>query len=152
MIKLVNPNEIDIAGAILNVQQLAYLQESLLVNYPDLPPLKETLEDIQISKEIFLGYDDAEMLVGVLSYTITSNKLTIQRLVVHPTHARKGIGQALLKKVLEQPHIQTFIVSTAEKNSPAINLYEKHGFRIARRHTTQDGLVIVNLEKLNVLP
>jgi ribosomal protein S18 acetylase RimI-like enzyme len=147
MIKTVNQKELTVAREILEVQRAAYLQESLLIDYPNLPPLKETLADIKGSDEIFLVHFTEDTVTGVLSYSVKEKSLKIQRLIVHPTFARQGIGQALLKEILQLPGIKHFIVSTAAKNTPALHLYEKNGFAIIDRHTLPDGLDLVTLEK-----
>jgi ribosomal protein S18 acetylase RimI-like enzyme len=148
MLQHLDVTNVTVAQRILDIQQLAYLQESILIDYPNLPPLKETLLDIQTSGESFLGYYEQNALAGVLSYSLEQKTLTIQRLVVHPTCTRRGIGRALLQELIHQHrHIKTFTVSTAEKNIPAVKLYEKHGFEITQRHTTPDGLALVRLKK-----
>ncbi len=126
MIHVTNPKNITVARDILAVQKAAYLQESLLIDYPDLPPLHETLSDIQDSSETFIVHQVDEKIGGVLSYSVEDKTLTITRLVVHPDFSRRGIGQALLGEVLRHPTVKHFVVRTAEKNFPAIKLYEKH--------------------------
>jgi ribosomal protein S18 acetylase RimI-like enzyme len=147
MIRFVNPKDSVIAREIFDIQQAAYLQESLLIDYPNLPPLLETLADIQAANEIFLTYAIENKITGVLSYEIQDNTLTITRLVVRPDFTGRGIGQALLKEVLQHSTVNHFIVGTAEKNIPAIKLYEKYGFTILEKQTLPDGLVLVCLEK-----
>ncbi len=147
MIHLVNPKNKSIAEQILAVQQAAYLQESLLIGYPDLPPLKETLVAIQGSSKTFLSYQLDERIVGVLSYDIQDDTLTITRLVVHPDFSRRGIGKRLLEDVLQRPNINHFVVGTAAKNTPALKLYEKYDFTVTSRQTLPDGLELVRLEK-----
>ncbi|MGL4608819.1 MAG: hypothetical protein ACRCYY_03905 [Trueperaceae bacterium] len=66
--------------AIWHVRQKAYLQESLLLDYPNLPPLKETLADIGASSETFIAYylDSTNLestmagVLSILSKTIVS--------------------------------------------------------------------------------
>jgi ribosomal protein S18 acetylase RimI-like enzyme len=147
MINLIDQIDPKTAKEILVVQQAAYLQESLLIDYPDLPPLKETLEDIQDSSETFLGYQLNDEIVGVLSYDIQDDVLTITRLVVHPDFSRRGIGKSLLEKVLHHPIVNHFIVGTAAKNIPALKLYEKYGFATTSRQTLPGGLELVRLGK-----
>lgn len=147
MIQSVNPKNESVAKQILAVQQAAYLQESILIDYPNLPPLLDTLTDIQGSSETFIFYQVNEKVVAVLSYSVEDKTLTIARLVVHPEFSRRGIGQALLEEVLKHPIVKHFVVGTAQKNIPAIKLYEKHGFTITQQQTLPDGLVLVRLEK-----
>jgi len=55
----------------------------------------------------------------------------IDRLYVHPTAQRRGVGAALLAKARElQPEHLTLY--THQKNTKARAFYEKHGFRATR--------------------
>jgi ribosomal protein S18 acetylase RimI-like enzyme len=68
--------------------------------------------------------------------------------VVSPTHFRRGIAARLLEAVETiKPGIRQVTVSTAEKNLPAVTLYEKHGYRVTQRTVLDDGLVLVQLQK-----
>ena len=138
----------DTAAQILAVQLAAYTVESELIGYAALPPLRETVDDILNSPEQFLVYRDGKQIVAVLSYERIEDRLDIGRLVVSPSHFRRGVASQLLV-YLEQLHptYGKITVSTAAANRPAIALYEKHGFHIAEHKTLADGLVLVQLTK-----
>jgi ribosomal protein S18 acetylase RimI-like enzyme len=119
-----------------------------LIGYPELPPLRETVEDILNTPEQFLVYQDAGQIAAVLSYAQADENLEIGRLLVSPSYFRRGIASQLLM-YLEQLHpmYRKITVSTAEANQPAIRLYQKHGFHIAERTVLPDHLVLVQLTK-----
>jgi len=138
-----------IAAQMLAIQLAAYRVESELIDYPNLPPLFEEVADLQMSSECFLGCWLGEQLVGVISFDCQHKVVEICRLVVDPTFARRGIGRQLLRAVEEYAvGWRVITVSTAERNLPALNLYEKHGYRIQQRRQLTDGLRLVGLEKV----
>lgn len=139
-----------LAHQILTVQIASYRVEANLLNYPNLPPLHETVDDILETSEEFLVYHDGDQIVGAVSYEISKETLEIGRLVVHPNHFRRGIARRLLEAVEEiDPNIRRLIVSTGAANIPAITLYQKMGYQLYDRLQLPDGLKLVRLEKFH---
>ena len=148
MIQIINQRDLAIAQQIYEVQQAAYTVERELIGVSDFPPLRVTAADIQQEAEVFLGYWRGKHLVGVISFAVTTTHTDIGRLIVHPRAFRRGIASALLAAVeAHEPPADAFTVSTAAKNLPAVTLYEKHGYRIAKRSCLPDGLELVRLRK-----
>jgi ribosomal protein S18 acetylase RimI-like enzyme len=144
----INIHDDDLAQQVLAVQRPSYQSESELIEYPNLPPLLETVADLQNSDETFVGYWVDGQLAGVLSYEQRDEGIHIDRLVVHPDYFRRGIGRALLQwletAVSSSPHIT---VSTAAKNQPAIQLYQSQGYTIVQYTALPDGLELALLRK-----
>jgi ribosomal protein S18 acetylase RimI-like enzyme len=151
MIELISHRDPVMARTIHRLQQISYAVESDLIDYPDpeFPPLQETAEDIQKEGEHFLGFWQNGKLVGVLSFAVGPQGVEIGRMIVHPGYFRRGIASRLLHAVEAwvSPG-QTLIVSTAEKNTPAVKLYEKYGYQLRRRTTLPNGIVLVQLAKV----
>ena len=147
MIMLIHLHQSDCvtAKAIYELQRLSYQVEAELIDYRDLPPLKETIADIQKSSEVFFGWKVGEELVGALSYQETESILIICRLIVHPANFQLGIASNLISGLLEK-RSKPVHVCTAAKNTPAVRLYQKWGFEITKTFTTKDGLLLVQLE------
>ena len=137
-----------IAALIHDLQQASYAVERDLIGVAEFSPLGVTAEMIQREPDTFLGWWDEDQLVGVASFTATEEEIDIGRMVVHPAHFRRGIASALLRAVEERAAPgQRITVSTAEKNEPAVRLYQRHGFEITRRTVLPDGLALVRLAK-----
>ena len=133
---------------IYELQQASYLVESQLIDYPDLPPLLETVETLQHTGEQFLIFKEDERILGALSYVRADDILEICRLIVSPNHFRRGIAGKLLRAAEEvEVGIKRIIVSTAENNLPAVTLYQKNGYHLAHRAVLPDGLVLVGWHK-----
>jgi len=139
---------LDTAKAIIHIQKAAYLAEAALIEYEELPPLKEKIDDIIKSEEVFLGIYSNEKLSAVLSYCETENCIEICRLVVIPALFGNGLASKLLHHLSnDQTNKKTIFVHTAAKNIPAIQLYQKFGFIIKNSFVLADGLTLVKLEK-----
>ena len=57
----------------------------------------------------------------------------LDKLYVHPDHQRKGVGQALLRRVTQQAHnagAARLILCVNKRNTIALAAYAKYGFRI----------------------
>ncbi|WP_026575177.1 GNAT family N-acetyltransferase [Bacillus sp. UNC438CL73TsuS30] len=130
------------------LQRASYLIEAELINFYDIPPLKESFEELLESKETFFGYFEGEELAGALSYELKGNELSICRMIVHPQYFRKGIARNLLSYLDEdKKEILIFKVSTGRDNTPAKNLYLKNGYQLVQDIEVVPGLFISTFEK-----
>jgi ribosomal protein S18 acetylase RimI-like enzyme len=129
MIKSIDFKDYRLVRELYDLQKAAYLVEAKLIHFYDIPPLKETIDELSESNETFLGYFEEKELAGAISYTIDGHELTICRMMVHPDHVRKGIAKKLLHTLEERNRdIAIFKVSTGKENLPARALYQKNGF------------------------
>lgn len=147
MLQILEHQRVDIARQIVAVQIEAYQEEARLISFSDIPQLTERKEDIIKSKEMFIGEMIERKLAGVLSFEKENERLTICRLVVRPRYFRKGVGSRLLAYVLQRYSECECMVSTAERNTPAIKLYEAHQFSIIKRTAAADNLVLVTMKR-----
>lgn len=141
-----------VAEDILKLQQLAYRIEADLIGFADLPPLKESAEDVQNSAEDFYGYFARGQLCAVISVQRANEVMEICRLCVHPAQFRKGIAQQMLQYV--EQHVNGYEeirVSTGTGNHPAVQFYKKNGFSELRRVQTLEGLFITLFNKRRII-
>lgn len=140
----------EVAEELVSLQLLAYKIEAELINFYEIPPLTDTIEKIQQSGETFYGYYLNEKLSGVISIKVENDVVDIHRLMVHPTHFRKGIAQQLLDLVesICDERIKTLFVATGSKNTPALFFYEKNGFLNVGETKATEGLFITSFEKI----
>ncbi len=118
------------ASALLALQRRAYEVEAGLIGSDDIPPLRETLQELQVSEETFLGAFVEGRIVGAVSYRLAGDTLDLDRLVVDPTHFRGRIGTTLVRAALTaEPGATRAIVQTGAENEPAKALYLREGFK-----------------------
>lgn len=148
MIKIVDFQDENLMKELFSLQKISYIMEAKLIDYYEIPPLKETFEELLVCGETILGYWEDDELVGALSYTIENEVLTICRMIVHPNHFRKGIAQQLLTAAEEKnAEISIYHVSTGKDNFPAKKLYQKNGYGLIEDIEVEPGFFISNFEK-----
>ena len=139
-----------LARRLLEVSVQAYGAEAALIGQPDLPMMTETVVELRALDVTWDGVlDDSGQLVAACAWAFREDRdrsvLSIERLIVHPAWARRGLGRLLLRAL---PPGRRAVVSTGAANAPAIALYEAEGFRIAGSYEAVPGLVMVSMERV----
>lgn len=148
MIKKIDITNPILAEQVLNVQIPSYRVEAEIIDFYDIPPIKDSVQSLQKCGETFYGYYIDDELCGAISFKIANNTLDIHRLIVHPNHFRKGIANQLLLYVENnEAEVESIIVSTSSKNIPAIYLYMKNGFSKTGETQITEGLSLSSFNK-----
>jgi len=138
-----------VAAALLELQRRAYEVEAALIGSRDIPPLTETLQELQSSNETFLAVFVAGRVVGALSYRLLGDTIDVHRLVVDPASFRAGIGTTLVRAALaSEPSATHAIVQTGAGNEPARALYLREGFQEVDEIEVLPGLRVARFSKL----
>lgn len=135
---------------ILDLQKLAYRKEAVLYHDWNIPPLTQTLHEIQAEFEtsVFLKVDQADRIIGSVRALLDSGTCKIGRLIVHPEYQKRGIGSLLLKTIEAYfPEAQRFELFTGTKSGDNIRLYQKLGYKEFRQQDLSQKVRIVFLEK-----
>ncbi len=133
--------------AVHRIQMAAYRLEADLLGVSTLPPMLESIDDLRRSSETVYIYVEGNTPVGAVFVEIGETFNTISKLIVDPSHLRKGIGKALVSHALNLHSGAKMKVCTGEKNLPAIFLYQNLGFKIERRFEVDGGLMLVCLRR-----
>ena len=135
---------------ILDLQYLAYQSEAALFGSKDIPPLKETLEELteEFRKGIVLKLlsDDGKIIGSVRSY-VKDGTAYIGKLMVHPDYQGKGYGRRLLKEIERCYYNRRFELFTSTRSVGNIRMYEKAGYAKFAEKAVTDELVFVYMEK-----
>lgn len=150
MIKKLNENDLETVESLLKLQQESYLIEATLLKFYDLPPLRDTVESIQESNEIFYGYFKNDELVGIISYKKIGSVIDIHRVAVDPDYFNLGIASQLID-ILEtvENDAHRIRVCTGTLNKPAVCLYRKKGFREIKTISREISLTLFEKELKN---
>ena len=148
-VSILQANQED-ASEILTLQRVAYQTEVLVYGDWNIPPLTQTLAQLEseFGSKVFLKAVETNKIVGSVRASLDGNKCGIDRLIVHPDYRRRGIGRELMLKIETFfPDAERFELFTGSKSADNIRLYEKLGYRICREEDLSEKVRIVFMEK-----
>lgn len=134
---------------ILALQKLAYISEAEIYNDFNLPPLVQTLEELEeeAKKSIVLKAVEHSCIVGSVRAFENNGTCYIGKLIVHPQYQNKGIGKKLIRAVENHIVSQRYELFTGHLSLKNLALYEKLGYRSFKEEIVNEGLRLVYLEK-----
>lgn len=135
---------------ILELQYLAYQSEAKLFGNMDIPPLKQTIEEVynEFQKGTILkALDDIGVIIGSVRAYQENGTVYIGKLMVHPEMQRKGIGTKLLLEIEREYPNQRYELFTSTKSISNIRLYERLGYKIFKEEAVSQELQFVYLQK-----
>lgn len=134
---------------ILELQHLAYQSEAALFGNKDIPPLKETIEELteEFNKGTILKLVEDGKIIGSVRAYAKNGTAYIGKLMVHPDHRCKGYGTLLLNEIEKYFPDCRFELFTSTRSEDNIRLYKKLGYMIFDTKKITDELVFVYLEK-----
>jgi ribosomal protein S18 acetylase RimI-like enzyme len=148
------------AGELLTLQRAAYISEARAHCTFDLPPLLESLEQIQTSLLdpacLAWGYRDGSevgRLVASVRIRIAGDVGEVGRLVVAPDLQGQGLGSRLLLAAEERlPRgVTSLHLFTGEHSAGPLRLYPRLGYR--ETHRSPEGhYELVHFEKARSRP
>lgn len=134
-----------LAQTVLAMQQVAYALEAAMIDFWEIPPLVESLAELQASREHFWGYYVGEVLAGAIATERSGDEVEVSRLVVLPAYFRQGIARALLAHVADVNRDARLLrVSTGTLNAPAVALYQGFGFVEQERRAVAPGVWVTH--------
>jgi len=146
----IEPADLEDAAEILGLQKLAYQSEAARYDDHTLPPLKQTLEDMEadLRAQVVLKATLEGRIVASVRGRVTDGTCYVARLIVHPDLQDRGLGTQLLH-ALERacPDAERFELFTGHRSARALHLYHKLGYQVFRKERVHDRLTLVFLEK-----
>ena len=136
---------------ILAIQKEAYLSEAAIYDDNSLPPLTQSIEEIEseFESKVFLKVEIRDVIVGSVRAHLSGNTCLIGRLIVDTGYQRQGIGSALLircESIFEAAN--RFELFTGTKSAGNIRLYERHGYVAFKEDRISPRLTLLYMEKL----
>jgi GNAT superfamily N-acetyltransferase len=141
------------AEAILSLQKLAYKSEAKIYNDFNIPPLVQTLKDINddFERQIFLKATINGKIIGSVRAFAKEETCCVGRLIVHPDFQNQGIGTKLMNEIeCLFKSCRRFELSTGNKSERNIYLYQTMGYKIFKTEKINDNITFVYLEKILV--
>jgi ribosomal protein S18 acetylase RimI-like enzyme len=138
------------AEAILALQKLAYRSEAAIYDDFEIPPLCQTLAEMQqdISRQLVLKATLGGRIVGSVRGHEREGTCHIGRLIVDPACQNRGIGRRLMAAIEERFRgVRRYELFTGHRSERNLALYRKLGYLAFRSEAASDRLCIVYLEK-----
>ena len=136
---------------ILDLQYLAYQSEARLFDNEDIPPLKQTLADVENEYQrgiILKALDEDKTIIGSVRAFCDNETVYIGKLMVHPSKQGRGIGTQLLLEMEKQYPKQRCELFTSTRSEKNIALYKKLGYKIFGEKQVTEELRFVYMEKV----
>mgnify|MGYP006420776887 FL=1 len=143
---------IENAEEILSLQKIAYVSEAKIIDDFTIPPLHQTIEEIQseFRHQIFLKVELNDAIIGSVRTCLEGKTCYIGKLIVHPKNQNTGIGKKLLHAAEKQfPDAERYELFTGQKSKRNLYIYEKNGYQIFKNIKISEKLSMVFLEKIN---
>ena len=135
---------------ILDLQYLAYQSEAQLFDNPNIPPLKQTLQEVQGEYQrgtILKVSDENGGIIGSVRAYVANGTVYIGKLIVHPQKQGQGIGTKLLLAIEKEYPNQRYELFTSTKSIRNIALYQRLGYHIFKQEKITEEMEFVYLEK-----
>lgn len=136
---------------ILDLQYLAYQSEARLFDNEDIPPLRQTLADVENEYQrgiILKAIDDDKTIIGSVRAFCDNGTVYIGKLMVHPSIQGQGIGTQLLLEMEKQYPKQRYELFTSTRSEKNIALYKKLRYKIFDEKQVTEELRFVYMEKV----
>jgi ribosomal protein S18 acetylase RimI-like enzyme len=135
---------------ILELQYLAYQSEAALFGTNDIPPLRQTLNEVV--EEYNVGtilkmVDENGIIIGSVRAKENNDTVYIGKLMVHPDYRGNGFGTKLLSEIEHLFPNKRYELFTSTRSVDNIRLYQKSGYKIFSERIENDELTFVYMEK-----
>lgn len=107
-----------VAAELVRLQRAAYAVEAALVGDDRIPPLHEGPADLRAARLRWFVVREAAGLVAAVGFTEHDGEVDIDRLVVHPSQHRRGLGRRLVERVLRDA--ERAVVATGATTLPLV--------------------------------
>lgn len=146
---VVSPISDEDAGEVLTVQRAAFVSEAAIYGSVDMPPLTQTLTELEaeLRSESGLTARIGGRLVGAIRFVEKDGVLLIGRIAIAPDMQGEGVGRMLLESAENASTAHVAELFTGSLSEANIRLYESCGYVEHERVPDGDGTAQVFLRK-----
>ena len=141
------------AREILALQKLAYQSEAEICQDWCIPPLTQTIDEIEMefTDHIFYKAVNAKKIIGSVRAIAHDNTCFIGRLIVHPELQGKGIGSKLMDTIEKHfSDLRRYELFTGNKSIGNIRFYKRLGYTPFKEEKVNDYLSFIYFNKENI--
>lgn len=142
--------EADDPSELLRLQYLSYQSEAALFENKDIPPLRQTFDEItdEYNQGVILKMiDDDNKIIGSVRAKEAEGTVYIGKLMIHPDHRQNGDGTKLMKEIEAYFPNKRYELFTSTRSKENIRFYQSLGYKIFDNKTIDDELQFVYFEK-----
>lgn len=134
---------------ILELQYLAYQSEAELFDSKDIPPLKQTLDEVieEYHKGVILKLVTAKKIIGSIRAWETEGTVLVGKLMVHPDYRHCGYGTKLLNDIESYYTQKRFVLFTSTRSINNLRMYQRMGYKEFDRKGINAELEFIYMEK-----
>lgn len=146
---VISPISDEDAGEVLTVQRAAFVSEAAIYGSVDMPPLTQTLPELEaeLRSESGLTARIDGRLVGAIRFVEKDGVLLIGRIAIAPDVQGEGVGRQLLESAEKSSGAAVAELFTGSLSEANIRLYESCGYVEHERVPDGDGTEQVFLRK-----
>ncbi|GAA3394386.1 GNAT family N-acetyltransferase [Cryptosporangium minutisporangium] len=137
------------AGELLTLQRAAYVTEARLYGDPNLPPLVQTLAELEseLAGSLALKAVAGHRIVGAVRARVEDGTVHVGRLTVAPDQQGRGVGSRLLDAIEQASGVAAAALFTGHLSEGNLRLYIRHGYVETHRTALRPGVDLVHLRK-----
>ena len=135
---------------ILSLQYLAYQSEAELFKSKDIPPLKQTLNELEeeFDRGLILKLtSDDNKIIGSVRANSDCKTTYIGKLMVHPDYRHQGFGRKLLIEIERCFPNTRYELFTSTKSLDNIRFYKSMGYEIFNQKEMSEELIFTYMQK-----
>jgi tRNA (guanine37-N1)-methyltransferase len=149
VITLAEPSD---AGELLTLQRAAFVSEGRLNGSFAIPPLAETLADVEaslVTGTVLVARLRGRLVAAVRGEVRPGGRWYVGRLMVAPDRQRQGIGRLLMDEIeaLAPPGTGVISLFTGAASTAVLSYYRRRGYAEVDRVDTVEGVPVVIMER-----
>ena len=138
----------------MSLNDLENIKEILISDFDDFWNYSTLKEELSNANSYYLVAKSDNEILGFAGIKTVLDEADIMNIVVKKSKRKLGIGSLLLKNIIElckKLNISTLFLEVNEKNTPAISLYKKFGFKnvgFRKNYYKENNAIVMKKENL----
>lgn len=138
----------------MSLDDLENIKEILISDFDDFWNYSTLKEELSNANSYYLVAKSDNEILGFAGIKTVLDEADIMNIVVKKSKRKLGIGSLLLKNIIElckKLNISTLFLEVNEKNTPAISLYKKFGFKnvgFRKNYYKENNAIVMKKENL----
>ena len=138
----------------MSLNDLENIKEILISDFDDFWNYSTFKEELSNANSYYLVAKSDNEILGFAGIKTVLDEADIMNIVVKKSKRKLGIGSLLLKNIIDlckKLNISTLFLEVNEKNTPAISLYKKFGFKnvgFRKNYYKENNAIVMKKENL----